>query len=84
MEAIKALKRLFNTYELDLPCTDSLDVLHKSIEALEKQISKKPKIMNAPVGKEKVWWYCGHCGASKNTDSKVKYCDHCGGKVDWD
>ena len=36
-EVIKALRRLFNTYELDLPCTDSLDVLHKSVEALEKE-----------------------------------------------
>lgn len=39
-EAINGLKRLFGEYELDLPCTDSLEVLDMAIKALEKQILK--------------------------------------------
>ena len=36
-EAIQGLKNLFSEYELDLPNTDSLEVLHMAFEALEKQ-----------------------------------------------
>lgn len=54
-----------------------------AIKALEKQIAKKPKTMNKPLGQEKFWWYCGHCGASRHTGSKANYCGYCGGKVDW-
>lgn len=35
-EAIKGLKNLFSEHELDLPCTDSLEVLHMAIQALEE------------------------------------------------
>ena len=53
------------------------------IAALEKQIPKKPKIMETPLKGEKFWWYCGHCGASRHTGSKSNHCSFCGGKVDW-
>ena len=36
-EAIKNLKHVFSKYELDLPCTDALEILHMTISALEKQ-----------------------------------------------
>lgn len=55
-----------------------------AIKALEKQIPKKPKVMNAALIGEKFWWYCGHCGASRHTGSKSNYCGYCGGKVDWE
>lgn len=35
-EAISGLKRLFSEHELDLPCTESLEVLHTAIKALEE------------------------------------------------
>lgn len=41
-EAIKGLNNLFSEYELTLPCTDSLEILHMAVAALEKQIQKKP------------------------------------------
>lgn len=34
---IEDLKRLFSNYELDLPNTDSLEILNRTIEALEQQ-----------------------------------------------
>ena len=34
--AIDGLKRIFGNYELDLPCTDSLDVESEIIDKLEK------------------------------------------------
>ena len=54
-----------------------------AISALEKQISKKPKVMETTLVGEKFWWYCGHCGASRHTGSKANYCGYCGGKADW-
>lgn len=36
-ETIQGLKNLFSEHELDLPCMDSLEILHMAIEALEKQ-----------------------------------------------
>ncbi len=35
-KAISGLKRLFSEHELDLPCTESLEVLHTAIKALEE------------------------------------------------
>lgn len=61
-------------------CANAITV---AISALEKQIPKKPKIMETPLVGEKFWWYCGHCGASRHTGSKTNYCGYCGGKVDW-
>lgn len=61
-----------------------LEHMDTAIEALEKQIPKKPKVMNTTLVGEKFWWYCGHCGASRHTGSKSNYCGYCGGKVDWE
>jgi hypothetical protein len=60
-----------------------LTVADEITKALQKQIPKKPKIMETPLVGEKFWWYCGHCGASRHTGSKSNYCGYCGGKVDW-
>lgn len=40
-ETIQGLKNLFSEHELDLPCMDSLEILHMAIEALEKQAGIK-------------------------------------------
>lgn len=60
-----------------------LGTANMAISALEKQIPKKPKVMETTLVGEKFWWYCGHCGASRHTGSKANYCGYCGGKVDW-
>lgn len=67
-----------------LICPEIKYAFESSIEVLEKQIPKKPKIMNTTLVGEKFWWYCGHCDASRHTGSKSNYCGYCGGKVDWD
>jgi hypothetical protein len=60
-----------------------LTVADEITKALQKQISKKPKVMETTLVGEKFWWYCGHCGASRHTGTKHNYCSHCGGKTDW-
>ena len=67
--------------EIELPRKWLLELITL---AQEKQLPKKPKIMNSTLVGEKFWWYCGHCGASRHTGSKSNYCSYCGGKVDWD
>lgn len=60
-----------------------IKALNVAREALEKEIPKKPKIMDSTLVGEKFWWYCGHCGASRHTNSKSNCCSYCGGKVNW-
>ena len=80
-EAIKGLKNLFSEHELTLPCTDSLEILHMAIEALEKQIPKKPeeirhfRMCNSYAG------LCPVCNGGAN--SEFQYCGDCGQKLDW-
>lgn len=79
-KAIEELK------ELQEECIheEGYQTLDIAIKALEKQIPKKPKVMDTTLAGEKFWWYCGHCGASRHTGSKSNYCGYCGGKVDWE
>ena len=57
------------------------DVKDMCIKALEKQISKKPKVHSR-------MYLCPSCGCGlQATDDfilfEVKYCEHCGQKLDW-
>ncbi|HCL03789.1 MAG TPA: hypothetical protein DHW61_15520 [Lachnoclostridium phytofermentans] len=54
-----------------------------SIHAMRKQIPVKPKVMQRKSENEKLWWYCGSCGASRITGSRSNYCSYCGQRVDW-
>lgn len=75
-EAIKGLNNLFSEHELTLPCTDSLEILHMSVNALEKQTPQKPVLcMNEKSGmfvdyadghgeyktQMNNWWRCPCC-----------------------
>lgn len=84
-EAINGLKNLFSEHELDLPCTDSLEVLNMAINALEKQIPKKPIIKTWNPAK------CPNCNAELSDDAgdgyykpyiHLKVCD-CGQHLKW-
>lgn len=83
-EAIKGLKNLFSEHELDLPFTDSLEVLHKALNALEKQIPKKPHKYIAFDGIERNG--CPNCfeqnGRKEILYTGQKYCSVCGCKID--
>lgn len=73
-EAIKGLNNLFSEHELTLPCTDSLEILHMSVAALEKQIPKKI-VHNPEAGREADWT----CPACKWTCSPyARHCQNCG------
>lgn len=73
--AVKGLKKLFSECELDLPETDSLEVLHIAINAMNKQVPKKPR---------KYKGYCGQCSCTAVfLDKATKYCGNCGQKLDW-
>ncbi|WP_409229172.1 hypothetical protein [Gudongella sp. SC589] len=49
------------------------------IQALEKQLAKKPERLNAfrSIGK------CGGCERVISTRTASAYCQYCGNKVDW-
>lgn len=79
-EAIKQLKtqRTF-TYGSDAK------VLGMAINALEKQIPKKPPVVNRPSIFVKVP-VCPNCSTSEHYQplyGKIKYCSNCGQKLDW-
>ena len=73
----KVIKSMYEDGSFPLTVADEIT------KALQKQIPKKPKVMETTLVGEKFWWYCGHCGASRHTGSKANYCGYCGGKVDW-
>ena len=55
----------------------------RAIEALEKQIPKKPKIIM--IGCDVEWW-CPNCGENHilmDAKKGFKYCHHCGQKLKW-
>ena len=55
------------------------------IEALEKQIRKKPlHSMYYPNGRKHHHIYCGKCGMYRQRVSMTdNYCRNCGTKIDW-
>lgn len=54
---------------------DKADLYIAIINALSKQIPRKPK--------EDGWLYCPCCGRDVLTD-RFTYCPNCGQKIDWD
>lgn len=73
----KVIKPMYEDGSFPLTAADEIT------KALQKQIPKKPKVMETTLVGEKFWWYCGHCGASLHTNTKHNHCSYCGGKVDW-
>ena len=81
-EAINGLKNLFSEHELTLPNTDSLEVLHMAIEALEKQIPKKAINPQEDYGT----FICPNCGGliyALDEFKTHKHCLLCSQKLDW-
>ena len=61
---------------------ESIDM---AIKALEKQIPKKPPVVNRPSIFVKVP-VCPNCSTSEHYQplyGKTKYCSNCGQKLDW-
>ena len=73
-EAIKGLNNLFSEHELTLPCTDSLDILHMAVAAMEKQVKKNPILTPSCAGCEKE--SCVGCLSDEHTPD-VTLCPNC-------
>ena len=61
------------------------EALGTAINALEKQIPKKPPVINRPSIFVKVP-VCPNCSTSEHYQplyGKTKYCNNCGQKLDW-
>ena len=61
------------------------EAMRMSIQALEKQIPKKPPVVNRPSIFIKVP-VCPNCSTSEHYQplyGKTKYCSNCGQKLDW-
>lgn len=85
-EVINGLKKLFSEHELDLPCTDSFEILNMAIEALEKQIAKSPNIWGDGYSNGQLvydMYDCPNCGKTYEIDDTYDYCPNCGQKLDW-
>lgn len=74
----EALKHIKPRLKLYIQCTDDNIALHKAIEALEKQIPKKPYIDNENGVYEKE--YCPTCHRSLFPNDH--HC-RCGQVLDW-
>lgn len=62
------------TVSIQIETQDKIDTYKAIIEALEKQIPKKPK--------DDGWLYCPVCGKDILSDHFV-YCPDCGQRIDW-
>lgn len=87
-EAINGLNNLFSEHELTLPHTDSLEILHMAVDALEKQIPKEVKnrkllrdFYKTPYA---IRGDCPTCGSIGLLSSNTDYCNACGQKLKWD
>ena len=80
-EAIECLKSNKPT-SVYVMLQESIDM---AIKALEKQIPKKPPVVNRPSIFIKVP-VCPNCSTSEHYQplyGKTKYCSNCGQKLDW-
>jgi len=75
-EAIGAIKSNMPTKGTYTILTEGLEL---AIQALEKQVAKKPERLNAfkSIGK------CGGCEKVISIRTASAYCQYCGNKVDW-
>ena len=100
MEAIKKLRQHFEYLKhawKPHPDYETMDAIGYAIQALEKQIPKKP-VHDGCFDSEGIWheWngvnrrpydLCPKCNTNlcceMPYDNKPKYCKHCGQKLDW-
>ena len=78
------LERDLNCLKQNKALPDSIEAMEIAINALEKQIPKKPMISYDERVKEN-WCSCGVCafGFGWKRTIHYKYCPDCGQKLDW-
>ena len=74
-EAIEIIKCAREEVEFDYPL-DYTTAFEKTIDMLEKQIPKKPKIKGFAT-------FCAGCGGYIIADPFSNFCKRCGQKIDW-
>jgi hypothetical protein len=82
-EAKEIIKVLNEIRSKNLPCeTPITEALNMAVEALEKQISKKPNIHGYREGRliNTISYTCPICNKHIGRED---YCKHCGQKIDW-
>ena len=78
------LRRYIDTeeYKYEAPYITKGDV-EVIIHALEKQIPKKPKKIEAEGYRYTDAYRCSNCGGNFSGTGIANYCYHCGQKLDW-
>ena len=66
---------------VEVPLYD--EELEVVVEALEKQIAKKPKKIEAEGYRYTDTYRCPTCGGNFSGTGIAYYCYHCGQKLDW-
>ena len=91
-EAIKELKEDIALYDNEITRLDAsigtpdrnlIDALDMAIQALEKQIPKKPIKSENQVVRYVNTYYCPICNLGIAGTNIAKWCYHCGQKLDW-
>lgn len=84
-EATETLERLFSdSTNEDYPFTECFaNALAVAIQALEKQIPKKPVKSEKQVVRYVNTYYCPICNLGITGTNIAKWCYHCGQKLDW-
>lgn len=60
-----------------------LSVSEKVVEALEKQIPKKPQIDKQTWGRNFIVYECPICNHWLDSKTQHNYCSNCGQAIDW-
>ena len=82
-EAIKILQRDLEIQVKNKALTDGIEAIQIAIQALEKQIPKKPIKSENQVVRYVNTYYCPTCELGITGTNIAKWCYHCGQKLDW-
>ena len=85
-EAIKKLRQHFEYLKhawKPHPDYETMDAIGYAIQALEKQIPKKPVKSENQVARYVNTYYCPICNLGITGTNIAKWCYHCGQKLDW-
>ena len=81
-EAIKRIKECRNTPNFQ-PYIYMNEALNMAMQALEKQIPKKPVKSEKQVVRYVNTYHCPICNLGITGTNIAKWCYHCGQKLDW-
>ena len=82
-EAIKILQRDLQIQLENKALPDGIEAIQIAIQALEKQIPKKPVKSENQVARYVNTYYCPICNLGITGTNIAKWCYHCGQKLDW-